>query len=335
MTLQERINTISELGLYLRKNFLEDHFDTIKLATAKNPWFTVKSITNAVLSISDMVEKDMLSAWLNPYTIKEPSAPKNVLIIMAGNIPLVGFHDLLSVIIMGHNPVIKLSSNDNVLMPLIINIFLDLSPLNYNQIKFINEVKGRSFDAVIATGTDNSANYFKYYFKDAKRIIRKNRRSIAILDGSENSQQIKGLANDIFLYYGLGCRNVSKIYLPIGYDLNILFKSFYLHKHVIEHKKYGNNYDYNKAIYLMGNNKLIENGFILLKEDSSLYSPVAMLYYEYYNDINDVHSFIDKNSDKIQCIVSKNNIPFGNTQKPKLWDYADGVDIIDFLKEMS
>ena len=335
MTLQERINTISELGLYLRKNFLEDHFDTIKLATAKNPWFTVKSITNAVLSISDMLEKDMLSAWLNPYTIKEPSAPKNVLIIMAGNIPLVGFHDLLSVIIMGHNPVIKLSSNDNVLMPLIINIFLDLSPSNYNQIKFINEVKGRSFDAVIATGTDNSANYFKYYFKDAKRIIRKNRRSIAILDGSENSQQIKGLANDIFLYYGLGCRNVSKIYLPVGYDLNILFKSFYLHKHVIEHKKYGNNYDYNKAIYLMGNNKLIENGFILLKEDSSLYSPVAMLYYEYYNDINDVHSFIDKNSDKIQCIVSKNNIPFGNTQKPKLWDYADGVDIIDFLKEMS
>ena len=335
MTLQDRINTISELGLYLRKNFLEDHFDTIKLAIAKNPWFTVKSITNAVLSISDMVEKDMLNAWLNPYTIKEPSSPKNVLIIMAGNIPLVGFHDLLSVIIMGHNPVIKLSSNDNVLMPLIINIFIDLSPSNYNQIKFINEVKGRSFDAVITTGTDNSANYFKYYFKDAKRIIRKNRRSIAILDGSENSLQIKGLANDIFMYYGLGCRNVSKIYLPVGYDLNILFKSFYLHKHVIEHKKYGNNYDYNKAIYLMGNNKLIENGFILLKEDSSLYSPVAMLYYEYYDDINDVHSFIDKNIDKIQCIVSKNNIPFGNTQKPKLWDYADGVDTIDFLKQLA
>ena len=335
MTLQDRINTISELGLYLRKNFLEDHFDTIKLAIAKNPWFTVKSITNAFLSISDMVEKDMLNAWLNPYTIKEPSSPKNVLIIMAGNIPLVGFHDLLSVIIMGHDPVIKLSSNDNVLMPLIINIFIDLSPSNYNQIKFINEVKGRSFDAVITTGTDNSANYFKYYFKDAKRIIRKNRRSIAILDGSENSLQIKGLANDIFMYYGLGCRNVSKIYLPVGYDLNILFKSFYLHKHVIEHKKYGNNYDYNKAIYLMGNNKLIENGFILLKEDSSLYSPVAMLYYEYYDDINDVHSFIDKNIDKIQCIVSKNNIPFGNTQKPKLWDYADGVDTIDFLKQLA
>ena len=335
MTLQDRINTISELGLYLRKNFLEDHFDTIKLAIAKNPWFTFKSITNAILSISDMVEKDMLNAWLNPYTIKEPSASKNVLIIMAGNIPLVGFHDLLSVIIMGHNPVIKLSSNDNVLMPLIINIFIDLSPSNHNQIKFINDVKGRSFDAVITTGTDNSANYFKYYFKDAKKIIRKNRRSIAVLDGSESSQQIKGLANDIFLYYGLGCRNVSKLYLPCGYDLNILFKSFYSHKHVIEHKKYGNNYDYNKAIFLMGNNKLIENGFILLKEDSSLYSPVAMLYYEYYNDINDVDTFISKNSDKIQCIVSKNNIPFGNTQKPKLWDYADGVDTIDFLKQLA
>jgi len=335
MTLKDRINTTSELGLYLRKKFLEDHFDTIKIATAKNPWFTVKSITNAILSISDMLDKDMLNAWLNPYSIKEPSAPKNVLIVMAGNIPLVGFHDLLSVIIMGHNPVIKLSSNDNVLMPLLINIFIDLSPSNYNQIKFINDVKGRIFDAIITTGTDNSANYFKYYFKDVKRIIRKNRRSIAILDGSENSQQIKGLANDIFLYYGLGCRNVSKIYLPVDYDLNILFKSFYLHKHVIEHKKYGNNYDYNKAIFLMGNNKLIENGFILLKEDSSLYSPVAMLYYEYYNDINDVYTFIDKNSDKIQCVVSKNNIPFGNTQKPKLWDYADGVDTIDFLKQLA
>ena len=173
MTLKDRINTISKLGLYLRKKFLEDHFDTIKIATAKNPWFTVKSITNAILSISDMLDKDMLNAWLNPYSIKEPSAPKNVLIVMAGNIPLVGFHDLLSVIIMGHNPVIKLSSNDNVLMPLLINIFIDLSPSNYNQIKFINDVKGRIFDAIITTGTDNSANYFKYYFKDVKRIIRK------------------------------------------------------------------------------------------------------------------------------------------------------------------
>lgn len=334
MTLQDRINIISELGIYLRKNFLEDHFDSIKIATVKNPWFTVKSITNAVLSISDMVEKDMLNAWLNPYTIKEPSSQKNVLIIMAGNIPLVGFHDLLSVIIMGHNPVIKLSSNDNVLMPLMINIFLDLFPSNYNQIKFINDVKGRSFDAVITTGTDNSANYFKYYFKDAKKIIRKNRRSIAVLDGSESSQQIKGLANDIFLYYGLGCRNVSKLYLPCDYDLNILFKSFYSHKHVIEHKKYGNNYDYNKAVHLMNQEKLLDNNFVLLKETKLLSSPLGMLYYHFYDDFDEVNSYCEEHKDSIQCRVGAGGLSFGSAQSPKLNDYADNVDTMQWLNSL-
>jgi hypothetical protein len=187
---------------------------------------------------------------------------------------------------------------------------------------------------VIATGSDNSAQYFEYYFKEAKKIIRKNRRSVAVLDGSESAMELKDLANDVFAYFGLGCRNVSKLFLPKGYDLNKLFEAFFPYSHLLENKKYVNNYDYNKAIFLMGSNKLVENGFLLMKEDKSLLSPVAMLYYEYYDDLHTVEQFIETNAEQLQCVVSKKDIPFGNTQQPNLWDYADGVDTVDFLREL-
>jgi len=195
-------------------------------------------------------------------------------------------------------------------------------------------VKNRKFDGVIATGSDNSAQYFEYYFKGVKKIIRKNRRSVAVLDGTESAMELKGLADDVFAYFGLGCRNVSKLFLPKGYDLNKLFEAFFPYSHVVEHKKYGNNYDYNKAIFLMGSNKLIENGFLLMKEDKSLLSPTAMLYYEYYDDIETVEQFIEENAEQLQCVVSKKDIPFGNTQIPSLWDYADGVDTVEFLRTL-
>ena len=253
---------------------------------------------------------------------------------MAGNIPLVGFHDFLTVLISGHKVVIKMSSIDNVLLKVLIEKLLSIAPEFNDSIAFINDVKNRNFDAVIATGSDNSAQYFEYYFKGAKKIIRKNRRSVAVLDGSESDMELKGLAVDVFAYFGLGCRNVSKLFLPNGYDLNKLFAAFFPYSDLVEHKKYGNNYDYNKAIFLMGRNKLVENGFLLMKEDKSLLSPVAMLYYEYYNDINTVEQFVEKNAEQLQCVVSKKNIPFGNSQQPNLWDYADGVDTVDFLREL-
>ena len=194
------------------------------------------------------------------------------------NIPLVGFHDFLTVLISGHKVVIKMSSTDNVLLRLLIDKLISIAPEFKELISFIEEVKNRKFDAVIATGSDNSAKYFEYYFKGAKKIIRKNRRSVAVLDGSESAMELQGLANDVFAYFGLGCRNVSKLFLPKGFDLDNLFKAFYPYSDVVNHKKYGNNYDYNKAIFLMGSNDLIENGFLLMKEDKSLLSPVAMLY---------------------------------------------------------
>ena len=334
MNIQARIQAFTLLGKYLKTEIYQESEDQLHLSEVLNPWFTKENIDKALNAWHEQLKLEMLTAWLNPYKLKEVSSPKKVLIIMAGNIPLVGFHDFLTVLISGHKVVIKMSSTDNVLLKVLIEKLISIAPEFNDSIAFINDVKNRNFDAVIATGSDNSAQYFEYYFKGAKKIIRKNRRSVAVLDGSESDMELKGLAVDVFAYFGLGCRNVSKLFLPNGYDLNKLFAAFFPYSDLVEHKKYGNNYDYNKAIFLMGRNKLVENGFLLMKEDKSLLSPVAMLYYEYYNDINTVEQFVEKNAEQLQCVVSKKNIPFGNSQQPNLWDYADGVDTVDFLREL-
>jgi hypothetical protein len=334
MNLQARIQAFTHLGEYLKTDIQQEAEGKLYSAEVLNPWFTKENIDKALNAWHEQLKVDMLTAWLSPYKLEEVASPKKVLIIMAGNIPLVGFHDFLTVLISGHNVVIKMSSTDNVLLRVLIEKLIAIAPAFKERISFIDDVKNRKFDAVIATGSDNSAQYFEYYFKGAKNIIRKNRRSVAVLDGTESEMELKGLANDVFAYFGLGCRNVSKLFLPKGFDLDNLFKAFYPYSHVVEHKKYGNNYDYNKAIFLMGSNDLIENGFLLMKEDKSLLSPVAMLYYEYYNDMHTVEQFVEENAEQLQCVVSKKDIAFGNTQKPNLWDYADGVDTVEFLREL-
>ena len=334
MNLQARIQAFTHLGEYLKTEIHQEAAEQLYSAQVHNPWFTKENIDKALNAWHEQLKVDMLTAWLSPYKLKEVANPKKVLIIMAGNIPLVGFHDFLTVLISGHNVVIKMSSTDNVLLRVLIDKLISISPEFKERISFIEEVKNRKFDAVIATGSDNSAQYFEYYFKGAKKIIRKNRRSVAVLDGTELAMELQGLANDVFAYFGLGCRNVSKLFLPKGFDLDNLFKAFYPYSDIVNHKKYGNNYDYNKAIFLMGSNDLIENGFLLMKEDKSLLSPVAMLYYEYYNDMHTVEQFVKENAEQLQCVVSKKDIPFGNTQQPNLWDYADGVDTVEFLREL-
>ena len=251
---------------------------------------------------------------------------------MAGNIPLVGFNDFLCVLMSGHRAIIKLSSKDNRLFIPIIEDLIKIEPRFKDDIKLVEKVE--NFDAVIATGSNESYKHFEYYFKNYPTLLRKNRTSVAILTGEESLEERKALADDIFLYYGLGCRNVTKLYVPKNYDLNHLLEVFFEYQDVILNNKYANNYDYYRAIYMMSNHNFLENGFIILKEDKALHSPVAVLNYEYYDEKESLVLQLDELKEDIQCIVGKDFIPFGKAQQPNLEDYADGVDTLRFLESI-
>lgn len=336
MTIESRIKAFVQLGRFLNKfgNTSSDKDHELHLAIQRasvyNGWFTPENVQKSIAALAEMLEEEKLNSWVSNYDL---NGSQRVAIIMAGNIPLVGFHDLLSVLISGHTAVIKMSSDDNQLLPIILDELKSIEPTFADKICF-TEGKMENFDAVIATGSDNSARYFEHYFGKYPNIIRKSRNSVAIIDGSESEEELSGLANDVFQYFGLGCRSVSKVYLPKDYDLNHLFNAFFSHKDVVDNKKYGNNYDYNKAIYLMGSNELIENGFLMMREDTALGSPVSVLHYEYYDDLNLVHRVVADHQQQIQCVTGKGFVPFGKTQCPALDDYADGVDTLAFLQTL-
>ena len=335
MTIENRIKAFDKLGCFLYEFEFSNTENSNKLKEAiknmkhYNGWFDEINIKKSISSIREMLKTKGLCEWIERYDIQSIKN-KNIAVLMAGNIPLVGFHDLLCVLICGHNSLVKMSSKDNKLLKIILDELINIEPRFNNKIIFSNE-KLSGFDAVIATGNNNSAKYFNYYFSNYPSIIRKNRNSIAILNGSENSKELNGLSNDIFQYYGLGCRNISKIFVKKDYNFDMLFKSFYEFRNIIDNKKYANNYDYNKAIYLMGKNDILDNGFLILKKDKSIKSPVSVLHYEYYDNENDINDFIIKYDKQIQCIVSKKHVPFGRSQKPSLLDYADNIDTMKFL----
>jgi hypothetical protein len=352
MQLQERINAFVKLGDFLRQFssevtqksdnvehngfFFEGFKHQLKLAKEHNGWFTEENIKFALKSWSDALNFSNLNTWLEPYAINNIS-PKEVAIIMAGNIPLVGFHDFLSVLISGHSVLVKQSSNDKHLLPYLTKYLEHVEPQFKGVIKFTEE-KLKNFDAVIATGSNNTARYFEYYFKNKPSIIRNNRNSVAVLTGKETSAELKNLSEDVFRYYGLGCRNVSKLFVPKGYKFDAFFEAIYHWHPIVEKAKYANNYDYNKAVYLMSEFDMLENGFFMIKEDESYASPIATLFFEYYNDLSELKETLEAKKEQIQCIVSngfiKNEIAFGATQKPQLWDYADDVDSIKFLSSI-
>ena len=331
MNLKERIFLFSSLG-----NLIADK-DNPKINTSfhriktSNPWFTDENISLSLSSVSKMLNEEALIDWTSKYDFKPTLNEKKVFIIMAGNLPLVGFHDFLSVLISGNVAVVKLSSKDNILPRILIDLMISIDSRISEFINIVDNIIDLNVDAVIATGSDNSSKYFDYYFKGFKSIIRKNRRSVAILDGSEAESQLESLADDVFSYFGLGCRSVSKIYIPVDYDLNKLFKSFFKYNPIINNIKYANNYDYNKTIYLMNKEKLLDNGFVIFKEDRSIQSPVATIFYEYYSSRDNLNNYIKSNRNLFQCIVSNKDIPFGQSQFPKLTDYADQKDTIEFL----
>ncbi len=353
MLLNDRINAFIELGTFIRQfkntgfkkvssvRYNDDFFDEmahrITTAVHHNGWFTEENVLFSLNEWGNALTEENLNQWISSYSL-EKIEPKTIGVIMAGNIPLVGFHDFLSVLISGHKILVKQSSDDNHLLPYLASFLMAIEPDFKEYIKFTTE-KFEKYDAIIATGSDNTARYFEYYFGKVPHIIRKNRNSVAVLTGNETAEQLNALGEDIFRYYGLGCRNVSKLLVPKGYNFDTFFKAIYEYNYIINSAKYANNYDYNKAVYLMSNYKLFENGFLMLKEDQSYASPIATLFYETYNSENELKEKLEKDKEKIQCIVANNfldkTIGFGKTQSPKLSDYADGVDIIEFLTKIN
>lgn len=342
MNREKQISGLHKLGLYI-KSFLElnteDFSDKegelaalLRKSEIENPWFTIENQKFALSQWADLLTVENLNVWLSHY--KTPLTSKRVGLILAGNIPMVGFHDVISVILSNHIPVIKLSSKDKRLLPFLLEKWNEFSG-GHVKYEFVERLQ--YFDAVIATGSNNTARYLEYYFKDRLSIIRKNRTSVAVLKGDETEVELQLLAEDIFRYYGLGCRNVTRLFIPDDFLIDRIFENFLNFKEVINHNKYANNYEYNRAIYLLNQERFWDNNFVLLKEDEALFSPLSVINFSRYSTLDEVHHFIDENAADIQAIVAKPELGFesialGQAQNPGLDTYADHVDTMKFLE---
>ena len=335
MKLEERLNAFIKLNQVLSELSASERAEIITQATNNNRWFDTSNIEQALSGLIHLTDPVKMKTWLTGYDLK-PSKQKIIGLIMAGNIPLVGFHDLICVLLSGNKAAIKLSSQDLFLMQWIIRKLCEIEPAFIDQIDVCEQLK--VMDAVIATGSNNTARYFDYYFGKYPHIIRKNRTSVAILNGKETDTELMELGKDVFTYFGLGCRNVSKIWVPQDYDFLPLLDLWTSFKKVADNFKYHNNYEYNKSIYLVNGFTHLDTGFLLLAESEALTSPISVLYYQKYQNLAEVNQHLTENQDRIQCIVSgqlsKNFIPFGQTQVPEISDYADGMDVMRFLNTL-
>ena len=333
MDLEKRIYAFVELGK--RINALPESTlqNWISQAKTNNNWFTEINIRNSLIGIATILEANTLQKWIGTYSVPD-SSPKKVGVVMAGNIPGVGFHDLLCVLLSGHRLYAKLSSEDSIMLKKIAELLTDIEPQFKDQIFFVDRLN--DMEAVIATGSDNTAKYFHYYFSKIPHIIRQNRTSCAVLNGGEMEEDLTHLGADILLYFGLGCRNVSKLYVPLNFNFDNFFKSIEVQKHLVNNHKYYNNYDYNKSVFLVNQIPHLDNGFLLLRENPEIVSPISVVHYEYYKDFSDVQQKLENQKNKIQAIVSNESkllgsVPFGKAQFPSVEDYADGIDTMKFL----
>ena len=338
MTLSDRIEAFSFLGELLRdaiagkKTQFSLRIDQLsETQHIYNPWFTPDNVRMAIGAIAGELTSENISKWCSGYPELElQNNPVNVGVIMAGNLPLAGFHDFLSVLITGNRIIAKTSSKDPDLIKLITDILISFNP-EFGKMIFLTDGRISDFDMIIATGSDNSSRYFEYYFGKYPHIIRKNRNSIAIIEGTENDEELRALGTDVFSYFGLGCRNVSKLYLPEGYNIARITGMWEHYSGLINHNKYSNNYNFYKAVFLVNKENFTDTGFLMLKESNELSSPVSVLYYRYYKSAGDLNIQTGMLEDKIQCISGHNHLPFGKAQVPSLWDYADKTDTIEFL----
>jgi len=336
MTLENRIEAFVELGKQLQRLTPEDRKTWAQTALSRNTWFDEANVSHAIDGLIIMLEEQYLREWLYPYHLKQVTS-KKVGVVMAGNIPMVGFHDFLAVLLSGHYLLAKPSTNDEPLMRRLANMLVSIEPAFANQFEFVDLLKNA--DAIIATGSDNTARYFEFYFAKRPHIIRKNRISIAILTGHEETDDLKALGEDIFRYYGLGCRNVSKVFVPEGYTFDKFFEANAHQTSLLDHHKYQNNYDYNKSILLVNRVPHFDNGFMLVQQSEALVSPISVLFYDTFSSLKDLRHKLADVKDKTQCVVSahgwlEGSIPFGQAQRPMVWDYADGVDTLAFLQKL-
>ena len=332
MILDERIDWLSKLGNYMLGNS-SAWKEAKQKAYVENGWFTPEFTELAVRNIAEnYLKPDHLHKWAAHYNVGgSPTNARTVGVVMAGNIPLVGFHDFLSVFISGHRALIKLSSKDRALLKHLLSIVAEWNPDVEEQIKFSEILKGS--DAYIATGSNNTSRYFEYYFGKYPHIIRRNKASVAVLTGEETAAELGSLADDICQFFGLGCRNVTKVYVPGGYDFETLLSACRKYDYLADHHKYKNNYDYNLALHILNEKFYMTNDSLLLIEDPAIFSPISQVNYEYYSNREMLLSSLFSNQN-IQCIVGHGNVPFGQAQRPGLFDYADKVDTMEFLNSL-
>ncbi len=350
--LNQRIGALAQLGAVLRSigsseawpghgiGLSQAEHEALDGAVARakqhNGWAVEAEVRHAMRAFGEALRMEAIMAWVERYpqlhVRRDPE--RTVGLVLAGNIPLVGLHDVLCVWLSGHRARVKCSAQEPELIPLLVRVLDHFLPGTAQRITFAADKLGE-VDAVIATGSDNTARYFEHYFGHLPRIVRRSRVSVALLDGTETEEELTALGEDVFRYFGLGCRNVSKLLLPLDFDLDRVFKAFFPWKEIVHHNKYGNNYDYTRALWLLDRVDFLENGFVLLKEDAALASPVASVFYERYADIIGARAYLDERREKIQCIVGHGHVPFGQAQHPALWDYADGVDTLEFLLRLA
>lgn len=338
MNLSARISAFVQLGELIKNLPQLEKEELFWKAENKNNWFTENSCQSALNGVAWMIDEKKFAQWVGEYGELQPKSPKSIGIMMAGNIPAVGFHDLMTVLISGNIACIKLSSADEILMKWLIGQLISIEPRFSDFVEIEEMLKGK--DAYIATGSDNSARYFNYYFGKYPSLIRRNRTSIAVLSGNESTQELQELGRDIFQYFGLGCRNVSKIFIKSKEQLQHLLDSLEVFSEVMNHHKYLNNYDYNKSILLVNREDHLDNGFLLVRETTELVSPISVLFYEIYADLDQLQVRLDEIKENIQCIVSNPDyyegaVSFGKAQEPEVWDFADGVDTLRFLQDLN
>lgn len=331
MNIQHRLVLLQRLGQYMQSSD-EGWLLTLEKASRENGWFTPEFIQLQVNNIAEQyLQPESLQLLVETYQLSEPINIRTVGLIMAGNLPLVGFHDFLCIFLSGHNQAVKMSSKDNILFKHLVDKLISWDQEVEDMVKIQDMLKG--CDAYIATGSDNSARYFDYYFSKYPSIIRKNRTSVAILDGNETMQDLEALADDVYQFFGLGCRNVTKIYVPRDYDFVPLLEAFKKYNHLFDHHKYKNNYDYQLAILIINRIYYMTNGSIILRESPDFFSPISVLHYEFYADKEAVLKSIQSN-ESLQCVVGKTATKFGEAQHPGILDFADGIDTMKFLKSL-